>query len=300
MSALLRNKPRWMTRCLRAGGGLAFLFVLALHGVGCVVMPKETRLAAQAKMSLLETNGFSIPYQFLAAPDAAWNVVFIHGTPANAGVWHEQFAHPFPGANLCAYDRPGFAGAGPVLRDPHLATQVAALTNLLAVLPPRPVVLVAHSYGGPVALLAALERPDLVAGAVLIGGSIDPSQEHPVWIEYPFHSVLTSWVLPSWLRQCNRELLTLKDDLAEMKPRVPTLSVPVVMLHGERDRQVPVANVAFLRAELALAGKTNLFGELVFPEYTHFIPWEHPDAVASALAAVTDRIGRATPRRGSN
>lgn len=55
------------------------------------------------------------------------------------------------------------------------------------------------------------------------------------------------------------------------------------MLHGGRDQQVPAANVAFLRAQLAAGGRTNQSRELVYPEYTHFIPWEHPDAVERAL-----------------
>jgi hypothetical protein len=62
------------------------------------------------------------------------------------------------------------------------------------------------------------------------------------------------------------------------------------MLHGGKDHQVPIANVDYLRAQLAAAGKTNLFGQLLFPEYNHFIPWEHPDAVEAAICEVTNRL----------
>jgi pimeloyl-ACP methyl ester carboxylesterase len=278
-------------RLFRLTAGLLALLLLALHGVGCLMLPKEDRLQSVATPHRLVISGFTLRYHVAEASNASWNLVFIHGTPANAGIWHEQFVQPFPQANLIAYDRPGFGQSGPVRREPHLAEQVAALTNLLAALPRLPTVLVGHSYGGPVALLAAVEHPDLVAGVVLIGGSVDPRQEHPVWIQHPFHTLATSWVLPGWLRQCNRELLTLKGDLLGLERELPHLRVPVVMLHGERDQQVPVANVAYLRARLADLGRTNGVDALVYPDYTHFIPWEHPDAVQRAVVLALARIG---------
>jgi len=114
-----------------------------------------------------------------------------------------------------------------------------------------------------------------IAGVVLIGGSVDPAQEKIYAIQRFADRPLVSWLVPRSLQQCNRELLTLRADLVRLKPQLPRLAVPVVMLHGRKDRQVPVANVDYLRGELAAAGKTNLFDQLVFPDYNHFIPWEH-------------------------
>jgi pimeloyl-ACP methyl ester carboxylesterase len=63
------------------------------------------------------------------------------------------------------------------------------------------------------------------------------------------------------------------------------------MLHGTDDRQVPIANVNYLRAQLSTAGKSDLFTSMVMPGYDHFIPWEHPDAVTEALNRLTNHIG---------
>jgi len=41
--------------------------------------------------------------------------------------------------------------------------------------------------------------------------------------------------------------------------------------------------VAWLGQQLAAAGKSPLFAKIIHPEYNHFIPWEHPDAVATAI-----------------
>jgi pimeloyl-ACP methyl ester carboxylesterase len=73
---------------------------------------------------------------------------------------------------------------------------------------------------------------------------------------------------------------------------LPKLAVPVVMLHGGKDYQVPISNVEYVRAQLAAAGKGNLFEPLVFPEYNHFIPWEHPEAVEGAIRTVSDRLSK--------
>ncbi len=259
-------------------------------------MPGEARLKGIAQAATLATNGFSLRYHARTNADALWNVVFVHGTPANAAIWHSQFAAPFPGADLVAYDRPGFGASTPSARNPHLGEQVMALTHLVAALPRRPTILVGHSYGGPVVLMTAVRQPDLVAGVVLIGGSVDPSQEQPLWVQYPLHTAAASWALPGWLRQCNRELMTLKDDLIALEKELPRLRTPVVMLHGERDRQVPFENVAYLRRKLEALEKGSLFQELVFADYTHFIPWEHPDAVAKAVGMAMERSGQIRSR----
>ncbi len=98
--------------------------------------------------------------------------------------------------------------------------------------------------------------------------------------------------MPRSLRQCNRELLTLRGDLVGLQPQLSKIAVPVVMLQGGKDRQVPVSNVDYMRAQLAIAGKSNLFEQLVVPDYNHFIPWEHPDAVEAAIRIVTNRLSR--------
>jgi pimeloyl-ACP methyl ester carboxylesterase len=57
--------------------------------------------------------------------------VFIHGTPATAAAFPEQFRHPFPRANLLAVDRPGFGASHPDRRAPSLDDQANAIGALL-------------------------------------------------------------------------------------------------------------------------------------------------------------------------
>ena len=232
------------------------------------------------------TNGFTIRWaeKTTATNRTPLNLVFIHGTPGGAGVWAAQFNLPLANANQFAYDRPGFGGSKPARAQPHLQQQVDALMTLLACTTTNHVLLVGHSYGSPIALLAALEHPEKIRGVLLIGGDVDPAQEKPWLLQHIFGWRVTSWLVPHALRQCNRELLTVRADLTEMQKRLPQLAVPVVMLHGDRDPQVPVENVAWLQQQLDAAGKSNLFAKIILPGVNHFIPWEHPDEVGRAIS----------------
>jgi pimeloyl-ACP methyl ester carboxylesterase len=239
----------------------------------------------RAPVQILTTNGFTLRWaeKIAATNRVGFDLVFIHGSPGGAGVWATQFETLATNANLFAYDRPGFGKSKPVLTQPHLQMQVDALMSLLACATTNQVLLVGHSYGSPIALLATLEHPEKIRGALLIGGDVDPAQEKPFWVQYIFGWRVTSWMLPHALRQCNREMLTVRADLAAMRKRLPQLAVPVVMLHGDRDPLVPVENVAWLEQQLGTLGKTNLFAKIILPGVNHFIPWEHPAEVERAL-----------------
>ena len=267
--------------------------ILLLHFFSFLFSLHNRSMRAFSSRMVADSSGHLVRLYEHLEPGAEWNIVFIHGTPATAAIFGEQFRHPFPRANLAALDRPGFGPSGPDFRRPSLEDQANAIGALFETEPKRRTILVGHSYGAPVALLAALKFTNQVAGVVLIGGSIDPAQERIYAIQRFADWPLVSWLVPRSLRQCNRELLALRGDLLCLQPQLSKIAVPVVMLQGGKDRQVPVSNVDYLRAQLATAGKSNLFEQLVFPDYNHFIPWKHPEAVEAAIRMVTDRLSRA-------
>lgn len=276
---------------------LLALPVVLLHIASFLFSLHDRSMKPFASRVVTGSFGHTLRYYELNQPDAEWDIVFIHGTPATAAIFGEQFRHPFPRANLAALDRPGFGASGPGRRRPSLEDQANAISALLPKEPTRRTILVGHSYGAPVALLAALKFTNEGAGAVLIGGSIDPAQERTYAIQRFADWPLVSWLVPRSLRQCNRELLTLRADLVRLQPELSALAVPVVMLHGGEDYQVPVANVDYLRTQIVATGKTNLFYQLVFPDYTHFIPWEQPDAVEAAIRKVTGHLSRTAQKQ---
>jgi pimeloyl-ACP methyl ester carboxylesterase len=105
-------------------------------------------------------------------------VFLIHGASSDMGVWQPTIIPRLQNRFLVsAYDRPGMGytadrpGAANTL---ELQAKVAA--SVIEQLHLRKPIVVAHSWGGAVALRLALDRPDLVGGLILIA---------PVAYEWP-------------------------------------------------------------------------------------------------------------------
>jgi pimeloyl-ACP methyl ester carboxylesterase len=77
--------------------------------------------------------------------------------------------------HVITYDRHGY---GRSLAPPPHTTLAAHTTDLLELVDERRCVVVGHSYGGGVALLAAIERPDLIAA---VGAFEAPMPWQPWW-----------------------------------------------------------------------------------------------------------------------
>jgi len=101
---------------------------------------------------------------------ARW-VVLLHGQPGSRADWKQVEARLPPGLNVLAPDRPGYGAS----RRPA-GGFVAGARALLADMDAGGIdqaVLVAHSYGGGVALAAARLAPERVTGLVLLA-SVGP------------------------------------------------------------------------------------------------------------------------------
>ena len=81
---------------------LLALPVLLLHLASFLFSLHDRSMKPFASRIVSDSFGHTLRCYELKQPDAEWNIVFIHGTPATATVFGEQFRHPFPRANLVA------------------------------------------------------------------------------------------------------------------------------------------------------------------------------------------------------
>ena len=287
----------WITHWKKFAGLLAFVLVVSpfilLHLFVWLARRFEPALPEAAVTAVQLADGRALQVYRRDSPGADRTVVFIHGSPATGRAFHRQFADELPGVNLLAYDRPGYGGSSG-WQAPDLATQTAALAALLEALQLTDCILVGHSYGGPVALHLALHRADLVRAVVLVGGSVDPEQEKVLWVQRLARLPWVRPLLPRAVDSCNLELLALRADLEELRPRLPGLAVPVVMVHGAHDRLVPPANVAYLEAELRAGRRPAEFTKILLADGNHFIPWQQPAAVREAIERLLTDLTPAT------
>jgi pimeloyl-ACP methyl ester carboxylesterase len=200
-------------------------------------------------------------------------VIFIHGSPGDWQGWVDYLVDPelTAKAELIAVDRAGFGGSGAGIVERSLVQQARDIAPMLdKAAAGRRVVLVGHSYGGPVAVRLAIDAGSKVTDLVILAGSIDPALEQTAWYQYPADWPVISWMLPDMLVVTNREIRALKDELADMLPLWPKVTQRVTVMQGGKDDLVPPENADFAQKMLTRAGSLNI---IRIPEMNHFLPW---------------------------
>jgi pimeloyl-ACP methyl ester carboxylesterase len=200
-------------------------------------------------------------------------IVFLHGSPGDWRGWADYLIDPelTQRAELIAVDRPGFGGSGAGAVERSLVQQARDLAPLLdKAASGRRVVLVGHSFGGPLAIRLAMDNGSKVTDLVILAGSIDPAMEHTAWYQYPADWPVISWMLPDVLVVTNREIRALKDELVAMLPLWPRVTQRVTVMQGGKDDLVPPENADFAQKMLTDATSVNI---VRIPEMNHFLPW---------------------------
>jgi len=208
-------------------------------------------------------------------------LVFVHGSPGDGNDFSKYLsdsllAHHY---EIATVDRPGFGQTGgPSM--PSLAAQAAAVAAVLQRFAGRPICIVGHSYGGPLAVQLALDYPALVHGLVLLAPALDPELEKQEWQRPLIKSRFGRWLLPMAIQNSNAELMTLQADLFVQRARLKALHVPVVHIHGSWDMFVDADNLLYTKKHF-----TNLpyFKQLKLQHVNHFIPWTQFKLVRTEL-----------------
>ena len=181
-----------MLRALKSLAVAAFVML-----AGCSSYPKDD----VSQMRFVEAAGVSTHVETWGSGEP---VLLIHGASSHIGTWRPTIVPMLsPKYLVAAYDRPGmgYTTDRPKGSDTlELQAKVAAgLIEQLGL--KKPIVVVAHSWGGAVALRLALDRPDLVRGLVLIApvayqwdGGVD-------WYNYWSANPLSGWVFNNVLAQ---------------------------------------------------------------------------------------------------
>jgi pimeloyl-ACP methyl ester carboxylesterase len=200
-------------------------------------------------------------------------IVFLHGSPGDWRGWADYLVDPelTQRAELVALDRPGFGGSGAGAVERSLVQQARDIAPLLdKAASGRRVLLVGHSFGGPLAIRLAMDNGSKVTDLVILAGSIDPAMEQTAWYQYPADWPVISWMLPDVLVVTNREIRALKDELVAMLPLWPRVTQRVTVMQGGKDDLVPPENADFAQKMLTHATSVNI---IRIPETNHFLPW---------------------------
>jgi len=271
---------------------LAAVLVMGALGVtlgGCkLFLPPEIRNIEQtrgARAQSLETNhlssahdytvdGRTMHYVEAGTNGAAPLILFVHGSPGEWKAWAQYLSDPdlAARAHMIAVDRPGFGGSGAGQVEPSLEQQCRDIAPLLdRAAPGQRVVLVGHSFGGPVICRLAMDHPDKVTDLIVLAGSIDPGQEETKWYQYAAEWRIFRWLVPAELQTANREIMPLKGGLTEMMPLWPKIRQRVTVIQGLADNLVPPENADFAQRMMINARPLEI---IRIPGMNHFLPWK--------------------------
>jgi len=214
--------------------------------------------------------------------DSLPTVIFLHGSP---GAWDAFIGYLGDSSmvekmRMISVDRTGFGKSGFGKAEKELEKQAAAIKPILEKYQNgKKIILVGHSYGGPLIARIAMDYPEYVQGLIFLAPSIAPELEKTRWFQYPANWLLLRWMVPSAAVVSNQEIMHLKSDLEEMLPFWENIKCPITYIHGEKDSLVPIENADFAQKKLS-----NATLEMIrIPNTDHFIPWSHEELIKKAI-----------------
>jgi pimeloyl-ACP methyl ester carboxylesterase len=206
--------------------------------------------------------------------DTMPTLFFVHGSPGSWMVFKRylQDKDLLKKYRMISVDRPGF-GYSEFNHPKNLEEQSFIVSYLLrSIKNDKPIFLIGHSLGGPLVVKLHIDNPGLIAGLVILAGSLDPNAEKPEkWRPILFKTPLKYFIPGAW-RPSNEELWYLKKDLKQLDKNIGSVTCPVWLIHGDKDNLVPFSNVAYARQKLISAKKVQV---TALPNANHFIPWTH-------------------------
>ncbi|MEM9784554.1 MAG: alpha/beta fold hydrolase [Pseudomonadota bacterium] len=232
--------------------------------------------------SLAGPPGGRMHYLSMGVEDGDPPVVVLHGASGNLrDAAFSLMPALAPHRHVIAVDRPGFGHSDRVPGAVSLRAQVTALRAGLEALGHRTVHLVAHSYGGAVALAWALAEPREVASLTLIGGvamdwggaisrlyhltaapvlgaitaqaaALAPRRYVEAQVKaifapaevpegYMAEGGVDLALRPTTFRLNARQIVGVHAEVISMMPHYGAIACPVTLIHGDADHVVPMS-----------------------------------------------------------
>jgi pimeloyl-ACP methyl ester carboxylesterase len=263
-------------------------------------------------METVDIDGMRIAY---TGAGSGPPLVMLHGAPCDSRTWQWMLPDLSRDHAVLAWDAPGFGKSSDIddsWRAPQFADALAAFIAALGLKRPH---LVGHSFGTMVALSLFQHHPAVPASLVLVGGyagwagSLPPDEvarRLEVFVgmaelgnafdpkSYPglFSELIPAdrdAVLATMMRENMRPATVRAAGYTgaetDLRPVLPTVDIPTLVLHGEADARSPLANAEALHARISTSQL------VVLPKLGHACVVEDPEACASEIRRFVKTVG---------
>lgn len=272
---------------------LLSVFILAAIGISIYMHRMVQGFHPDSKLDRMlaadiQFIDYNVPFQddtlfvrTTGSPDST-PVLLIHGSPGYWSDWENILSDTDlrEHFHLISYDRPGYGSTTvPVTANLQVEAQAAfQIMKKLGKADSTQFIVVGHSYGGPVVEELMLNYPEKIKKSVLVAALLNPAFHHPKWYNYLAAFPLFKPLIPGPLRQSNKEMWSLDDELAQNEKQLKDFDIETIFIQGERDLLVPFETADFYKQY-----DTTDIRYILPKDLNHFTPWSHPHLIIDAI-----------------
>ncbi len=264
--------------------GLIFLLnsCISFHTSGQKVERYFGKRDVAVRIQYLDFRGKKIRHIETGLEKTSKLIVFVHGAPGSSNNFFQYLSDEnlLERARLVAIDRLGHGNSALGKAVTSLAVHAAQVHEVVNQYDADTVILVGHSYGGPIVGKCAMDLPEKLSAVVMLAPLNDPESEPVFWYAHPGRWKATRWMLPEALKVTADEKFSHAAALEEISSGWKDISVPVVHIHGRKDGLAPPQpNLAFSKKNIP-----EKYLNLIYLKDTgHLIPWTDYDIVKEVL-----------------
>jgi len=253
------------------------LFILSCLG-GCMSFRKsnqkyEVDFRKASIDALVESDTFNekkFRYVQLIKDVNAPNLIFIHGAPGSSSAFTDYLKIEKLNTlyNIFIIDRLGY-GYSDYGNEATISEQAKLIQYFAENKQLSNVVLIGHSFGGPIAALAAIYLKEKMTRTIMIAPAIDPESEKYIWGGKLAYWKATNWLFSKAWRVSAKEKYHHAAQLRELESAWSQLKTPILHVHGTKDKLAPIKNLEYTQTKF----DTKIFTALSMRGKGHLIPF---------------------------
>ena len=207
-------------------------------------------------------------------------IIFVHGAPGSSQdmLYFLADSTLLQKARMISVDRLGYGFSDYGHAEVSISKQAEMISALIKDAQESQIILVGHSFGGPIVAKAAV-LDSKIDGILMLAPVNDPYHEKMFKVSYFGKWKLTRWMLSKAFKVSADEKFAHEAELLKMKDDWKKLNIPVVHIHGDKDGLAPIENIAWSEQNIP---SENL--KIVRDEnLDHFIPFKNRELVVQEL-----------------